>query len=45
MSAVFHIQLLKIPPIRSSKKLAVLKKFAFMSARLFLICKSHFLQK
>ena len=37
--------LLKIPPIRSSNKLAVLMKFAFMSVELFLLCKSHFLQK
>jgi len=44
-SSVFLIQLLKIPPIRSSKKLAVLMKFAFMSVELFLLCKSHFLQK
>jgi len=28
--------------MRSSEKLAVLMKFAFMSAELFLICKSHF---
>jgi len=38
-------QLLKISPMRSSKKLAVLMKFAFMSVGLFLLCKSHFLQK
>jgi len=31
--------------MRSSKKLAVLMKFAFMSVGLFLLCKSHFLQK
>jgi len=29
----------------ASKKLAVLMKFAFMSVELFLLCKSHFLQK
>jgi len=28
--------------MRSSEKLAVFMKFAFMSAELFLICKSHF---
>ena len=44
-SCVFRIQLLKIPPIRFSKKLSVIKKFAFMSVELFLLCKSHFLQK
>jgi len=44
-SSVFHIQPLKIPPLRFSKKLAVLMKFVFMSVELFLLCKSHFLQK
>jgi len=29
----------------SSKKLADLMKFAFISLELFLLCKSHFLQK
>jgi len=38
-------QLLKISPTKSSKKLAVFMKFAFMSVELFLLCKSHFLQK
>ena len=43
--SVFCIKLLKIPHKKSSKKLAVLMKFAFMSVELFLLCKSHFLQK
>ena len=30
---------------RTSKRLAVLMKFAFMSVELFFLCKSHFLQK
>jgi len=30
--------------LRSSKKLAVLMKPAFMSVELFLLCKFHFLQ-
>ena len=37
--------LLKKPLLSSCKKLAVLMKFAFMSVELFLLCKSHFLQK
>jgi len=31
--------------MRSSKKLAVLMKFAFMGVELSFLCKSHFLQK
>ena len=37
--------LLKKSPLRSSKKLAVLMKFAFMGVELSFLCKSHFLQK
>ena len=43
-SSVFRIQLLTIPLIGASKKMAVLMKFAFISVELFLLCKSHFLQ-
>ena len=39
------LDVLKIFTKGSSIKLAVLMKFAFMSVELFLLCKSHFLQK
>ena len=44
-SSVFRIQLLKIPPVKSCKKLAVLMKFAFMSVELFFIMQISFFAK
>ena len=39
------MQLLKIPPIRSFKKLAVLMKFAFISVELFFFMQISFFAK
>ena len=39
------MQLLKIPIIRSFKKLAVLMKFAFMSVKLFFVMQISFFAK
>ena len=39
------MHLLKIPPVRSCKKLAVLMKFAFMSVELFFIMQISFFAK